>query len=240
MKTSNKILLGTLVVPLLVITLIHVSLYAKYRSGRYVSMKSVEEDRFTRLPLKHITTVALYGLTNVSISASGAARMEIEKNGSSQFHYNIHGDSLIIHGDSTVKRADGSEEIERSYQAVNIYLPAPATIAARESQLKITGSSDSLGATSYHFSLINSDFKMENDYGDSTHAYFKTIYIQADHSSEIELNQNATLQELELNLLESAFTDNGASINKLTVATDKGSTVTLKGSNLQKTTFTKP
>lgn len=221
--------------PLVILTLIHLSLYAKYKSGNYIAMKTVEEDRFMHQPLTHITHVSVYGLNNFKLAPSDSSRLEIEKMEENHLHYFIQGDSLVIHGDSMVSRPGQPVNIERSYQAVNVFLPASAIIVANNSELRIAGSNDSLKARSYQVYLTGSaSFKIEENGDDSSHQYFKELAIAADHSSGIELTANTSLLSLQLNLVESYFTDNGALINKLSVAADKASTITLKGNNLQK------
>jgi hypothetical protein len=235
MRTSNKILLGIFLTPLLILTLIQVALYAKYKSGNYVSMKTVQENRFIRKTLKNISNVKVYGLNNFRIMPSDSLRLEIEKDENSHLHYTITGNSLIIHGDSTGPRLNGSGDIIRSYQAVNLYLPSGATITADNSEVTVQGSKDSLKATSYHFSIVNSgSLKVDENGNDSNHVYFKGLTIQASHSSGIELTAYSSILELQLTMIESAFTDNGASIDKLVINADKASNITLKGDNLGK------
>jgi hypothetical protein len=241
MRTSNKILLGIFILPLLILTLIHVTLYAKYKSGRYIAMKNVQEDRFIRKTLKSVNNIAVYGLDNFRIIPSDTFKLEIEKNGSSHFRYTINGDSLVIHGDSTVIKAGEQDDIIRSYQQVNLYLPSNTTITADNSEVRLEGSKDSLHAAAYHFILTGSGgFKVdENGPDDSTVKYFRALNIRSAYSSGIELRPNTHVLDLELSLLESAFTDNGASIDKLIIDTDKISNITLQGDNLKKVNLIK-
>ena len=236
MRTSNKIILGTFLAPLVALTGTNLALYAKYKSGNYIAMKTVVEDRFTRKTLKNISNIAVYGLNNFNIMPADSLKLEIEKDGTSHLHYTVIGDSLVIHGDSIISRPNGSSDIQRSYQAVNLYLPTAATITADNSDISLQGNKDSLKAASYHFSLTNSSgFKIrENNYNDSGHSYFRELTIQASHSSGIELTGYCRVFDMRLTLLESVFTDNGASIDKLMIDADKVSNITLKGNNLRR------
>src|SRR5450432_383458 len=130
MRTSNRILLGIFAGPLIIITCIHLALYAKYKSGNYVAMKMVEEDRFKRETLKNISHIAVYGLNHFRIMPSDNLQLEIEKSENGHLHYTINGDSLIIHGDTMINRVNGSRDIERSYEDVNLYIPMAASIMA--------------------------------------------------------------------------------------------------------------
>ena len=48
MRTSNKILLGTLVAVLVIITAIHAALYTKYKRNDFTTLKSLhDENRFS-------------------------------------------------------------------------------------------------------------------------------------------------------------------------------------------------
>ena len=236
MRTSNKIILGIFLVPLIIIAALHVTLYAKYKSGNYVSMKNIEADRFIRPALKNIDNIVVYGLENFSIVPSDTLSLEIEKDKYGYLHYSIEGNTLVIHGDSTIQHPDGTKDIQRSYENVNLYLPSTKNITADNSNVRLKGSSDSLKAGSYQFSLLHSaSFKTdENNWEDSTHKYFNRLLIKADHASNIEISAYGYIAELNLTLLESQFIDNDAQIGKLTMDVDNKSSVTLKGENLKK------
>jgi len=236
MKTSNKIILGIFLAPLLVLTGIQMSLYAKYKSGHYVMMKSVQEDRFVRQVLTNISHIAVYGLNNFRIKPSASMQLEIEKNENTHLHYIVKGDSLIIHGDTVIDRANGSKDTERSYQDVNFYLPMAAiSVLADNSEVTLEGSSDSTSAKSYNFSFINGTNLRINESGnDTSHVYFKGLTIQASHSSGIELTAQTSIADLQLTMIKSTFTDNGAAIGKLMIDADKVSDISLKGDNLRK------
>src|SRR3954469_21074124 len=122
MRTSNKILLSIFLLPLVVLATVNTALYTKYKTGHYVAMTVVEQERYSRQDLKNISYVAVYGLNNFSVKPADTARLQIEKNENSHLHYSIHGDSLIIHGDSLPNKTR-ENEIVRSYQTVTLYLP---------------------------------------------------------------------------------------------------------------------
>ena len=233
MRTSNKILLGILLLPLFILASLNAALYAKYKSGHYTTMKSVKEDRYTRRPLKNIHKIAVYGLENLRIIPSDTMRLEIERDSRGHLHYTINGDSLIIHGDTTITRPGGARDTERSYQDVNLYLPSSAIIAADNSGVNIRGSKDSLKAASYQLTLTNAASLTVADNGaDSNPVYFKSFIIKASNAPQIELAPHARISDLQLSMIESVFNDNGASIDKLTVNADKTSNITLKGDNI--------
>jgi len=239
MKTSNKILLGIFLSPLLVIAAINLTLYAKYKSGHYVAMATVEQDRFIRETLKNIRYVAVYGINNLGIQSADTAKLEIEKDAHGHLHYNIHGDSLIIHGDSAVRR--GTEnEILRSYQSVNLYLPGEAYIIADNSDVYLKGSKDSTKAKSYQFQLSGStSCKMRETDPETALQYFNTIVVQA-KEAQMELSDNARVKQLNLSLQNTGFDDKNALIESLSIDADKASSLTLKGDNLKKMKVVNP
>ncbi len=235
MRTSNKILLGIFAGPLIIVAALHLTLYAKYKSGHYVAMKTVQEDRYMRYAFKNIRHIAVYGINNFNIKPADSLKLEIEKDERDHLHYTIVGDSLIIHGDSTIKRPNGSSDIERSYQQVNLFLPASETITANNSDINLKGSKDSANAKSYHFYLNNdASLKVEQEGDDSSHVYFKELAVQASHSAGIEFTAHTYIFNLNLTLVTSAFTDNGAFVDKLMIDADKESNISLKGDNLKK------
>lgn len=241
MRTSNKIVLGIILAPLVALSSLHVALFAKYKSGNYVSMKTVQQDRFDRPALKNIDNIEVYGLENFSITPADSFAIEIEKSKYGHLHYTVKGNSLVIHGDSIIQHPDGTTDVMRSNENVNLYLPSVKNIIADNSDVRLKGSKDSSKAGSYHFSLLHAaGFKIEeNGWQDSTYKYFKGLTIHADHSANIEIPAYTHIAELNLTMLESQFIDNDAQIGKLTIDVDKKSSVTLKGDNLKKLNLVK-
>ncbi|MEO5682421.1 MAG: hypothetical protein ABIQ88_07245 [Chitinophagaceae bacterium] len=235
MRTSNKIILGIFLGPLIILISLQLALYAKYKSGHYVILKSVQEDRFLRPVLKNISTVTVYGLNNFHVHPADTLRLEIEKDKKSHLHYTVNGNALIIHGDSVVRRPGNDDDVLRSYQDVNLYLPAGGVVTADNSEVILHGSKDSVKAGSYQFSLVNAaSLKVDQNGDDAAPIYFKGLAIQASHAAGIQLMHYARVFDLKLNLIQSAFSDEGAFIDKLVVDTDTLSNISLKGDNLRK------
>jgi len=230
MRTSNKIILGIFLAPLIILTALHLTLYAKYKSGNYTVMKTVTEDRFTRLVLTHIVSVSVYGLNDFNIMPSDTTKLEIEKE-HDRLHYVVNGDSLVIRGDSANDQSQGST---RNHHAVNVYLPQGATIRANNSGIELRGSKDTLTAISYRFTLSNSsNFRIRED-ASSAAAYFKELVFFAAGESKIELTGATRISNMQLQLQATEFTDNGASIDNLSIVADKKSRVILQGDNVAK------
>ena len=154
MKTSNKILLGLFLAPILCLSTISLSLYAKYKSHDYVSLESLQEDQYTNHILGNITVVKAKGLLHCNIFPSDTIRLEIEKNKEGFLKFSIQGDTLYLKGDSTMTGGrNNARNILRSPQEVRLYLPSGEKIVADYCELTITPGSDSSKAPSYNVVL---------------------------------------------------------------------------------------
>ena len=241
MRTSNKILLSVFLVVMLIPTFLHVALYAKYKSGIYVSMKNVVEDQFVHNHLKTVHYVVAHGLENFTIIPSDTLQLEIEKDSHGFVKFEIIGDSLVIHGDSTIMRPNRTTDVDRSSQQVNLYLPSAEKIALDYCDVTLRIKEDSTQAKSFNFDLYNSsNFQFSNnDYQDSSDKYINSLSIKAAHSSRIEFSMYKIVKNFKLDLSDSQFDDKNAQIEKLSINADKLSSITLKGDNLTKLNATK-
>jgi len=234
MKTSNKILLGIFFLPLLVLATVNTALYTKYKTGHYIAMAVVEQERYTRQDLKNIKYVAVYGVNHFTIKPADTARLQIEKNENSHLHYSIHGDSLIIHGDS-LRRTSKEDEVLRSYQAVTLYLPGEANIFADNTDVYLEGTTDSSKSKSIQLQMTNSArCEMRDGFDNEKSQYFNVLSVQANNANGIELSATARISALQLVLVNTPFDDKSAAIGKLSINVDKTSSLTLKGDNLEK------
>ncbi len=235
MRTSNKIILGIFLTPLLILTMIHLTLFAKYKSGNYIAMKTVTEDRFERLALTHIISVSVYGLNNFTVIPSDTTKLEIEKD-HNRLSYVVNGDSLVVRGDTANAAQNKSN---RNYQAVNIYLAPGTAIKASNSAVLLRGSKDSLKAWSYSIALNSSSSFSIGEHAGSEPVYINELAIAATGGSNIELTGSSRINTLQLHLQNTEFTDNGASVNHLSIIADKKSVVVLTGDNLARVNLVK-
>jgi hypothetical protein len=235
MRTSNKILLGIFLTIVLVLTGIHLVLYAMFKAGDFTSLKVLEIDRFKRIPIKPVNHIVVKGLVYFSISPSDSMRLDIEKTDNhNQVRYALSGDTLIIHGDTTIYGVDKKAVIQLSRQSVNLYGLAGASIIADNTELYMAGSADSTRANSWNIVLENdAHFHLnDNDWQDSSARYYNKIDIQANGNSSIELSKYAKLKELNLQLKNAHFEDKEAVINKIQAVADKTSSISLSGTNI--------
>ena len=240
MRTSNKILAGTFIAILLIITGIHLGLYAKYKSNDFVTMKYLHEERFDSYPLKGIESVSLSGLQNVTIIPSDTARVEIEKNGDRILVHDFASGVLTIKGDTTITNNNGMAERIRSWRNVIIYLPLHQDIKSDDCEITIKGGLDSLKAPSVSASMnettLHVGFGQRSD--NISGNYFNKLSITKYSHGNFDMSEYAVVRDISMDLTSSGFEDNNASFGSITVNADSSSTVKLNGRNIAKTKFT--
>ncbi|MFI5155657.1 MAG: hypothetical protein ACHQEM_05705 [Chitinophagales bacterium] len=239
MRTSNKILLSVFLAAVLILAGIHIALYAKLKQGDFIPAKEMWKLDFTRHELSRVKYILAKGMDNITIIPSDTCWLEIEKNNSYHFpssiRYQVKGDSLIMSGDTTITRNDGSSQVQKSWTNVNIYLPYGASIKGDNSEFTIKGSTDSSKALSFDITLDHEGkvHFAENEWKDSSSRFFKIVNLRADHSSGIELAKYAVVDEMNLVLTTSSFEDKNAVINTGSIQADQKSTLALNGGNLR-------
>ena len=239
MKTSNKILLGTLILVLVIITAIHAAIYAKYKSKDFVTMKVLHEERYNTYKLSGVRSLELNGLQNVKIIPSDTAKLEVQKAGGREVNHTIVNGVLSLSGDTLMERVNSNLDRERNYRDVIIYLPGIENIKAASCNIRIKGSKDAASALSLSFDLANSEVNFSFDERDNTHDvnHFNKITVAKASHSLIELEANAIIKEMNLRMDTSRFEDGGAQVDSISIHADDASTVQLSGKNISKTKF---
>jgi hypothetical protein len=235
MKTSNKILLGAVVSIMLILTAIHIALYAKYKKGDFYTMAQLHEERFEKHYPKGVTKVSITGMGNVDIYPSDTLRLEIEKNGKkSEIAFEQVGDSLILKGATAVKLPDGNIASPRSFFSTILYLPANTKVTIGESDVRFKGAADTSHAYSYNIAANNANLVI-GQWDDDTHlkSYFNQLLIQA-NGGKLRLLQKATFKEVAVSLNKAEMTDEGFTADTFNLAADDQSSIQLKGNNLKK------
>lgn len=125
MKKSNKLLLAGFLILLLFITVIHVTLYAKYKSGNYTVYH--ESESLAQSPMQLFPNVLYVSMRNVSYATvifSDVAKMERDEE--KNIEYVQKGDTLQITG--------GKDPIGFRGPTV-FHLPSNVTLVANNSSL---------------------------------------------------------------------------------------------------------
>jgi hypothetical protein len=237
MKTSNKILMGLFIAVLLLIISIHVALTQKYKDGRFVVTKPGQNrDSITIRPAKY---VKLIGLENVAVIPSGSFRLEVAKNTPSSFRHYVSGDTLVLtSGNGASSAADDFNRV-RIYQEISLYLPQVSLIQAENTNLSITGQTDSAQGTTTRVELIQSRLSFRHRSAENEAArYFGDVFVTAKQGSEVELSSsNIHFDTLAFELEKSTLRDiEAGQIKNLIVKADDSSVVQVSGHNFRKLT----
>jgi hypothetical protein len=239
MKTSNKILLGTFLLVLVIITSIHVAIYAKYKSNDYITLQVLHEERYATYALHDIQSVYLAGLQSVTIIPADTAKLEIEKEGFRELRHDIVNGVLTIKGDSVSEHWSSSFDRVRNSRDVIIYLPRIPAIRATYCELNILGVNDTAKALSFSLDLTGTTVHFTDRKESNTPAksnFDKLTVTGASHSS-IEFSDHSFIKELNLSLDSSRFDDGGADCRAITIHADNESSVKMNGKNINKTKF---
>lgn len=173
MKMSNKLLLIGFLTGLLLISAIHVSLYAKYKKGDYTLYHEEDRLRPGQQSFPQIKSVSFTNLPGVVVKFGGVTRIDTSD---TRIEVTYHGNTLQISG-------------KRRYDDTNlgpdlaINLPHNIMLALFNSSVKFTGSTqtDSVDVQLVNSSLASSDGK------------FGRLSITTDSASRISLSSNQLL-----------------------------------------------
>jgi len=221
-------LLGAFVATILIITSIHVVLYAKIKNGEVITFRKELEAR-ERIVLGNVKHVSITGLEECSIFSGDTVAIEVGRNWLKNFRYRVAGDSLIIDG--------GLRESEylmgsRRYAPISLYLPPVESITANFSKVFLRGADDSTNAISRSILINNSDLDVTPGSRNLKPTYWKSLQVNALHS-QATFFEGAVLNELSINLnANSSFTDAGADLQHFSVQVDSTSTVSLRKKSL--------
>lgn len=90
MKTSNKIILALISLPLVLMIFVYGNLYAKYKNNDFITEKQLEEERTIRTNLQTFHTINLtdfQGDHTVTITKGDAYTVSIDKSGQEAFSF---------------------------------------------------------------------------------------------------------------------------------------------------------
>jgi hypothetical protein len=235
MKTSNKILLGVLLAFMLILTSLHLALFAKYKSGDFASAEQIP-DNMDRHSLPAIKYVSITGLVNCYlISHAEKPSIEINKEGKSRIAYKVVGDTLVVTGDSAATKEDYERGL-RNHQLVNLKLPATEQVKLTYGSLFILGGDDSAQAPSYSIELVtNAHLGIIQREPATTKAFFNRLNLVT-NKSNVELDDKTMINELNVRSVASNLIYKQASIKHMTMDVDSNTAVTLSGKNLKSLT----
>jgi hypothetical protein len=221
MKKSNKLLLVGFLTGLLLITAIHVSLYAKYKAGNY-TIYNAEED-LKRQSLHTFPNILFVSLRNVpegTVRFGDVAKME---KGDEDIVYVQKGDTLLISGTDSL----GSRNID---YPVTFHLPYNATLSVVNSFLSFRGGKKMAESTPVIY-LQKSQALFS---GTETPLRFGHLKVVASDSSAVMFHGNTQVSNLEVQLSTSSIEYNGGDFGQLSITTDSASHISLQSKHLLK------
>jgi hypothetical protein len=233
MKTSNKILLGIFIGIILLTTAIQLMVYAKYKRGDYTAFNRDSYDEpITKFTLPPVRYVSIIGVGICVIRNSDSTKLEVESYNDGKIAYSVKNDTLIINADLKGGNANAVDRHPISHKLVNVYVPAAVPIKAAYSNLYLGGSADTFNMPSYTVQLLqNSRLQLSRQSHEKKIKNFNLLKISSE-SSHIDLDDNAVVNDLHLQLTNSSIDDGKASIKSMTVNADPKSSVRLSGKNI--------
>jgi hypothetical protein len=222
MKKSNKLLLGGFLTVILLITGIHIALYAKYKNGNY-TIYHPEDSSLQSFPGVSFVTVRNVGGATVHFGDIA----ELQKVKGDVLQYVQKGDSLVITGRDGDYWTDGRPQ-------VRITLPSNITLSVFNSFISFEKGKET--------SETNAVINLQN-----SHAIFLDpknaiqlghIKLAASDSSLAAFHGNTQVNQLEVQLTNSALEYNEGDAGQLSIVTDSISRISLQSKHLLKAKIT--
>ncbi len=228
MRTSNKILSGTFIATVLVITGIHAVLFAKIKSGNITTFREANEAR-TRILLGNVKHVSISGFEEFVIAPADSTYFEVGDNRAKDLKYRIDGDSLIVDAGG---REEDYKNGSRRYLPVTLFLPPVESITAKYSHVFLRGGKDSAAAISRSIAIDNTELDVQALTRELQPAYWKSLQVNASGSRAV-FTAGAVISDLSVSLnSNSLLTDAGADLQQLSLQVDSTSSVNLRKNSL--------
>jgi hypothetical protein len=227
MKKSNLLLLNGFIAIIVLVTAIHLKLYATYKKGDYTVHK--REDFFKSYPKQQFSHVKFVVLQNIpSASVRFADTAQVEKSENSGIQYIQTGDTLVVSGRNTAEMEGGQ------FFQIIIDLPLNVSLSAINSTLSFSGREKVVGNDPV-IHLQNSRLIFS---GQNQALQFGHMKIVASDSSMVAFQHNTEVDTLEVQLSNSTIAYGEGKIGQLSIITDSMSTISLPYKHLLKAKIT--
>ncbi len=233
MRTSNKILIFTLLFIALIGTAVHLTLYGRYKSGHFTSEEQIKKLLFDSHDLPDIRYVSLRGLMNIRIITADKPRLEVNKKMRERINFQMKGDSLFVWGDTSVYllRKNSFGPIVEN-QETDLYVTAEVPIETSHCIIQVRGSGNPINAPDYLFHISNTRLQLgEFRFLDSTKHYFNEVRVKAAAQSLVSFTNK--VDSLHAELINSSLSEDGGRLGYLDLKANDSSTVFLSGVDLQ-------
>lgn len=224
MKKSNKLLLGGFLTGLLLITALHLTLYAKYKAGDY-TVYHAEDDLASGsgqpFLFPNILFVSVRNVPDAAVQFSDAA--SVRKGDEDRIAYVQKGDTLLITG------KDSANQRHRGRSAVFI-LPHNATLSVFNSFL--TFKTDIKSAEGNPVIYLQKSHALFS--GETTPLRLGRVKIVATDGSTAAFQGHTQIGELDVRLSTSSIDCSEGNFDRLSIITDSLSRISLQAKHLVK------
>lgn len=221
MKKSNKLLLAGFLAVVVLITAIHVSLYAKYKNGNYTIFHATDLSPQSMEPFPNVLFISIRNVAGATVTFSDVAAVEKVEEGNIQ--YVRKGDTLLITGREGVNRRDFDYPIE-------FHLPSNANLTAYNSSLSFKP-----GKTIVENNPVIYLKKSQAVFSGAENRFnLGQMKVVASDSSTVLFFGNTQISNLEVQLSNSSFEFGEGNIGQLSIITDSLSRLSLQSKHLLK------
>ena len=222
MKKSNKLLLAGFLAVVLLISAIHITLYAKYKAGDYTIYNP--EDDLVPQAMQSFPNILVVSVRNVSGATIRFADVaEVEKDRDDRLEFVKKGDTLLITGKDNPKQ-------QNDWHNVEIRLPSNATFSFFNSSISFESAKKAV--------QINAAFLLNKSdvYFSSTRKglQFGNVKVVASDSSNAYFYRNTQVANLEVQLANSGIVCTEGNFNQISIVTDSLSRIALQTKDLLK------
>jgi hypothetical protein len=215
MKKSNKLLLGGLLAVLLLITAVHITLYAKFKNSNY-SVSDTDEFGRPMQTFPGVAFVTVRNVRNATVKFGDVA--QVGKDMDEAVQYVQHGDTLLITGKGY-----------SNYPLV-FNMPYNATVSVFNSSL-IFLAGKKIAATNPVIYLHRSNVIFS---GVKSPLQLESVKVAASDSSTVSFPGNTQVSNLEVQLSNSSIEYGGGDFGQLSIITDSVSRISLQSKHLFK------
>ncbi|MEI9947366.1 MAG: hypothetical protein WDN26_24535 [Chitinophagaceae bacterium] len=225
MKKSNKLFLGGFLTVMLMITGIHVALFAKYKNGKYTIYHPQDKREQYMRSFPNVLFVTVRDVRGATIQFGDIA--EVEKGKEDVIQYVQKGDSLIITGSDSDDQPDGR-------RLLNFTLPYNATLSAENSLIYFEkGKKNAQPDLVIHLQRSHAIF-----FEPAMPFLLGHVKVVASDSSIAAFQGITQVNNLEVQLSNSALEYNEGNAGQLSIVTDSISRLSLQSKNLLKAKIT--